>query len=218
MQTDNIKKALNISVLENIKTSNNDSKKYENNLNEILDVIKELLFNKNLYVNTNAFKPEITKPKLNIYIAYDNSLLGPFNDVINNMIKEDVDSYKIIIGSNIESENTNSILKIKKEEFSKRINEIAKIIETGIKKLSYSEINLNYIHYTAYNKFTSKKIKLFPFAFNTESTEGCTYSIKGNLEDIIKGLMTFYIVEEIKYAEHNSSTSGNLLKVEVERN
>lgn len=214
MQLDKVSDTLKVKALESIKDSKTKVSAYKQTSEEILNIIKELIYNNNLDVDKNVFKPEVTKPKLNIYIAYDEDLYGEFNNIITNKIKEDIDSYKIIIGGNVDKD-LNSILKIKKEEFKDRIKDIEEIIDAGLKKMSFSEINLNYIYYESYNHFSYKKVKLFPFAFNGTNTDGKRYICKTDSEVVIKGLLSFYILHEIIEAEENSRTSGYSLKREL---
>ena len=155
------------------------------------------------------------KPELNIYIANDYGFCGNFNSEVSKRIKKDIDSYKIIIGKKIVYSDEKTLLKINKDDFFKRFTEIETCIEDAIKSMNYSKINVFYNHYYSLSSFEFLKIQLFPVEFKGDLFEGEDFVAETNINDLISGLLSFYICYELKMCECISYAAENVLRSQI---
>jgi len=161
------------------------------------------------------FTPDETKPELNIYIANDYGFCGNFNAEVNKHVREDVTANKIIIGKKIRYNDDTVVLKINKEDFIKRFEEIEKCIESAIDSMSCSKINVYYNHYHSLTSFEFMKIQLFPVEFKGEYYEGEDFVIETDINQFLGSLMTFYICYQLRMCESISYAAENVLRTQI---
>lgn len=215
MELEKIVKVMNFQSLLKINNAKEKAEAYQDVGEKITNIYKEIAYNKNLNLDKNTLIPDPTKPKLGIYIANDYGFCGNFNAEIRHKIMDDVDAYKIIIGKKITHKDDKTVLKIDKDSFKERIADIEKIINDGLKDMSYSEISLYYIHYYSFTKFEFREIKLFPVEWDGKYYEGYDYVSETPIIDVLKGMMSFYISYQIKMAEEISEASENVLRKHI---
>lgn len=215
MRIKNVVKVMNFHSLLRVDKARKEAEKYRDVGEEITNIIGRIVYNKNMVLDKNILMPDKTKPKLNIYIANDYGFCGNFNSLISRQIKQDKDDYKIIIGKKIVYHDDKVILKIEKDLFYQRFNEIEKCIDDALSDLSYSEINLYYNHYNSSTSFDYKKIQLFPIEFTGEYYEGEDFVKETDVTQMLKSLLSFYICYELRMNECNSRAAENVLRSQI---
>ena len=215
MKIKKIVKVMNFQTLLRINSAKEKAEAYQNVGTQVTNIIKEIVYNKNIVLDKNALVPDSTKPKLNIYIANDYGFCGNFNASIREQIKKDVDAYKIIVGKKITYKDDKTLIKIDKEDFKEHLTEIEGIINDGLRDGSYSEINLYYNHYYTYTQFGFLELKLFPLEFDGEYYEGYDYVSETDIASLLHGLISFYVSYQVKMAEEISVASENVLRKQI---
>lgn len=215
MRIKNVVKVMNFHSLLRVDKARKEAEKYRDVGEEITNIIGRIVYNKNMVLDKNILMPDKTKPKLNIYIANDYGFCGNFNSLISRQIKQDKDDYKIIIGKKIVYHDDKVILKIEKDLFYQRFNEIEKCIDDALSDLSYSEINLYYNHYNSSTSFDYKKMQLFPIEFTGEYYEGEDFVKETDVTQMLKSLLSFYICYELRMNECNSRAAENVLRSQI---
>lgn len=215
MRIKNVVKVMNFHSLLRVDKARKEAEKYRDVGEKITNIIGRIVYNKNMILDKNILMPDKTKPKLNIYIANDYGFCGNFNSLISRQIKQDKDDYKIIIGKKIVYHDDKIILKIEKDLFYQKFNEIEKCIDDALSDLSYSEINLYYNHYNSSTSFDYKKIQLFPIEFNGEYYEGEDFVKETDVTQMLKSLLSFYICYELRMNECNSRAAENVLRSQI---
>ena len=94
MEIKKVVKVMNFQSLLRINDAIEKADQYQNVGDEVTELIKSIVYNKNLMLDHKVIEPDKTKPKLNIYIANDYGFCGNFNAAIRNQIKQDKDDYK----------------------------------------------------------------------------------------------------------------------------
>ena len=166
MRIKNVVKVMNFHSLLRVDASKRQAESYRNVGEEITQIIKTIVYNKNLVLDKKTILPDPKMPRLNIYIANDYGFCGNFNSQVARQIRQDTDDYKIIIGKKIIYKDDKTILKIDKDNFYLEFAKIEKTIDEAVQNLSYSEINLYYNHYNSSTSFDFRKLTLFPIEFN----------------------------------------------------
>ena len=211
----NVVKVMNFHSLLRVDKARKEAEKYRNVGDEITNIIGRIVYNKNMILDKNVLLPIKENPKLNIYLANDFGFCGNFNSVISKQIKQDVDDYKIIIGNKIIYTDDKVLLKISKDHFYQKFEDIEKCINEALTTSSYSEINLYYNHYNSSTSFDFKKLTLFPIEFSGEYYEGEDFVKETDVTSMLKSLLAFYICYELRMSECNSRAAENVLRSQI---
>ena len=211
----NVVKVMNFQSLLRMNKALEQADKYRDVGKEITEILRRIMYNKNLILDKNILIPDADKPKLNIYIANDYGFCGNFNSEVSRQIKKDINEYKIIIGKKIVYNDDLVLLKIEKDDFEKRFMEIEKCIDEAIHSMNYSQVNVYYNHYHSLTSFEFMKIQLFPVEFKGEYYEGEDFVIEADINKFISSLMTFYICYQLRMCESISFAAENVLRSQI---
>ena len=215
MRIKNVVKVMNFHSLLRVDKSKKQAESYRNVGDEITKIIKTIVYNKNLVLDKKVLMPDPKMNKLNIYIANDYGFCGNFNSQIARQIRKDIEDYKIIIGSKIVYKDDKTILKIDKDNFYNEFNKIEEAIESAIRNLTYSEINLYYNHYNSSTSFEFRKLTLFPIEFDGEYDTKNDFVIETDVTSMLHSLLTFYILYELRMCECISRAAENVLRNQI---
>lgn len=215
MKIKNVVKVMNFQSLLRMNKALEEADKYHDVGKEITEILRRIVYNKNLILDKNILIPDSDKPKLNIYIANDYGFCGNFNAEVSRQIRKDKDEYKIIIGKKITYNDDKILLKIDKDDFPKRFMEIEKCIDDAVHSMNYSQVNVYYNHYHSLTSFEFVKIQLFPVEFRGEYYEGEDFVIETDINRFIGSLMTFYICYQLRMCESISFAAENVLRSQI---
>lgn len=215
MKIKNVVKVMNFQALLRMDKALKEADKYRDVGKEVTAILARIMYNKNLVLDKKILTPDKEKPKLNIYIANDYGFCGNFNASVSSQIRKDIDCYKIIIGKKIVYNDDKVLLKIEKDDFDKRFNEIEKCIDGAINSMDYSEINVYYNHYYSLTSFEFVKIQLFPVEFSGEYYDGEDFVTETDISLVLGSLMTFYICYQLKMCESISYAAENVLRTQI---
>ena len=215
MRIKNVVKVMNFHSLLRVDKSKKEAESYRNVGEEITKIIRTIVNNKNLILDKKVLTPDLKMQKLNIYIANDYGFCGNFNSQVSRQIKQDKEDYKIIIGSKIVYKDDKTILKIDKDNFYKEFDKIEDAIDSAIRNLTYSEINLYYNHYNSSTSFEFKKLKLFPLSFEGDYDSKYDFVIETDITSMLHSLLTFYILYELRMCECISRAAENVIRSQI---
>lgn len=211
----NVVKVMNFQSLLRMNKALEEADKYRDVGKEITEILRRIMYNKNLILDKNILIPDESKPKLNIYIANDYGFCGNFNSEINRQIKKDTNEYKIIIGKKIIYHDDKLLLRINKDDFNKRFMEIEKCVDEAIHSMNYSQVNVYYNHYHSLTSFEFVRVQLFPVEFKGEYYEGEDFVTETDINKFIGSLMTFYICYQLRMCESISFAAENVLRSQI---
>jgi len=211
----NVVKVMNFHSLLRVDKSKKEAESYRNVGDEITKIIRTIVNNKNLVLDKKVLTPDPKMQKLNIYIANDYGFCGNFNSQVSKQIKQDKEDYKIIIGSKIVYKDDKTILKIDKDNFYKEFDKIEDAIDSAIRNLTYSEINLYYNHYNSSTSFEFKKLTLFPLTLDGDYDSKYDFVIETDITSMLHSLLTFYILYELRMCECISRAAENVLRSQI---
>ncbi len=215
MKIKNVVKVMNFQSLLKVDKARKQAEKYQNVGKEITDIMEKIMYNKNLILDKKIMFPSDELPMLNIYIANDYGFCGNFNSAINKQLRNDKDCYKIIIGQKISYKDDLTVLKIEKDEFYNKFQDVERLIDNAILEQKYSKINVFYNHYYSSTSFEFVKIQLFPIEFTGKYYEGEDFVAESNLNKILSSLATFYICYQLMMCESISYAAENLLRSQI---
>ncbi len=209
-----IVKVMNFHSLIRVDSSRKKAEKYLLLEKEASDIIDMIVNNRNFILDKKMWEVDQSKPALNIYFGSDYGFCGSINFQINQMLAADQNAEKILIGKKIRTNNPGVILKISKEDFVRRYEEIEKILENSIRTRGHSQINLIYNHFnnTSSIELLSKKIFPFNIEANGKGKYKEDYYVEGDANNILINLVTSYLNYEVKIADVNSFASENIMR------
>ncbi len=211
----NVVKVMNFHSLLRVDKARKRADKFLTVGKEITKILEEILYNKNLVLDKQALIPDKDKPILDIYIANDYGYCGDFNSAVRRAILQNVDNYKIIIGTKILYKDDKTVLKVEKDLFNEEFSKIQHYIEKALIDMSYSEINIYYNHYYTSTTFEFRKINVFPLEFSGDYYSGVDFVAETDLQKMLKSLVSFYVCYQLKMCECISEAAENLNRNQI---
>lgn len=214
---ENIVKVMNFHSLLRVDKSKKKAEMFLNLGEKLNKTICEIYYNKNLKLDKKIIFENPDGDIINIYIANDLGFCGNFNSVITKALKEDEGVKKIIIGKKINYLDKNVLFRLEKEKFASDFTKIQELIYTYISEYKLKEVNIIYNHYYNTNDIKFERVKLFPVKL--EMPEGLNLDVdfisETNINNILSGLLSYYICYQIRIAEENSLASENIMREKI---
>lgn len=215
MKVKSVVKVMNFYSLLRVDSSKRKAEKYFKYEELVRDFIDNILNNKNLILDKKMIEMNPKGNDLNIYIANDLGFCGSFNSNINEVLRNDFENDKIIIGKKIakNKQYSNVMISLTKEEYFSEINKINKFLLESIKLKRYKSINLIYNHYYNVSRIERIKQQILPLEkTNKNEKYNEDFAVEGNLNSILINIITLYLSYEIKVAVENSYASENIMR------
>lgn len=219
MKLENVVKVMNFHALLRVDSSRRQAEKFFEYEKELNDFADNILNNRNLVLDKKTLKTNKKGKPLNIYIANDLGFCGNFNSNVNEVMKKDKESEKIIIGKKIIHQSKDVLLAISKDEYKNNQKEIEKILYESVKNNRNSEINIIYNHYYNISEIELIKKKILPIENKKDKTKLYKedFIIEGDINQILINIIVLYLSYEIKIAQDNSYASENIMRQSITR-
>lgn len=210
---------MNFHALLRVDSARKASNHYAEVQVELTRMIRTIFYNRNFILDKKIVMPSSHKKQLNIYIGSDYGFCGNFNSIMNQMMKQDEASDKIIVGSKMQHLKQSVLLRCTKEAFFDHLKEIEALISDSIIHLKHSQINVIYTHYYNVNSLKPLKKTIFPLTIEKEVTKKYQedFVVEGDITNILIGLISLYVLYEIKAAEAHSWAAENVLREQITR-
>ena len=213
MKVKNVVKVMNFHSLLRVDKARKEAEKYfavENQLRIMIDSISN---NRNIILDKKILQIDQDKPALNIYIGSDLGFCGAYNFLCNNALKDD-NSQIIVIGKKVRKNKDNIIYSMTKEEYTLNPDDVTKIIQDGIKKGDYSEINVLYNNYENLSNISWIKKRIYPFEFDKDSNNSYTedYVSETDIKDLLIEMICTYVDYDLRITVKNSFASENVMR------
>ena len=216
MRIKSVVKVMNFYSLLRVDSSKKKAEKYFGYEQAVKDFIDNILNNKNLILDKKMIKMNEKGRELNIYIANDLGFCGSFNSNINELLRQDKENDKIIIGKKIIQNKLyeNVILSMSKDEYFEGNSQINKIMFDAVKDKKYKAINLIYNHYYNVSRIERVKRQILPLekSKNKKEEYNDDFAVEGNINSILLNIIALYLGYEIKVAVENSYASENIMR------
>ena len=218
----NIVKVMNFHSLIRVDKAKKKAEKYNEVEKDLMKTLASLVYNNNLRLDKRLLNANPKGEVLNIYIGNDLGFCGNFNNQIQSAIRNDKDSYKIVIGKKMSHIKDDKILLfIHKDDFLIEYPKINEIISEYIKEQKAREINVIFNYYHSVSNIAFEKKKLFPVELDQSVLEGVNtsidYVVETDIDNFINSVMVLCICYQIKIYESNSNASENVMRERVTR-
>lgn len=215
---ENIVKVMKFHSLVRVDKAKRKAEKYLKIGKELVEMISEILYNKNFNLDKKILNSNEKGIELNIYVANDLGFCGNFNSLVMKCAKEDKEAKKIIIGSKIKSNYENVLLSISKEEYYNNFNKVEEVIYPLFINKEIKSITVIYNHYYSVNDIELVYEKIFPTEIeNKDINLNLDYVIETDINMILTELIILYIWYQLKIIECNSWASENVMRERITR-
>ena len=209
-----IVKVMNFHSLIRVDSAKRQATKYMQMENEVSEIIDMIVNNRNFILDKTMFQVDETKPPLNIYFGSDFGFCGSINFAVNKKIAEDTDGVQVLVGRKLRSGRTGDVIKINREDFMSRYQEVETLLYEGIRNNSFSAINVIYYQYNNISSIELTEKKVFPYDIKKHGNESYKedYYVEGDMNSILINLITSFLNYEIKIAAVCSFASENIFR------
>ena len=215
----NIVKVMNFHSLVRVDKAKREASKFFGVVDELQRMLYQITNNRNLKLDKKLLVENSNGIVLNIFIGNDLGFCGDFNYLLQRAIKNDQDSYKIIIGKKIFKRDNDEkvLLQIEKASFLNEYYKIDNIISDYIYQKKIKEINAFYNHYNNVNDIQFLKKKLFPLDLGSydDIDLGVDFTIETDINEFLSSLLSLAICYQIKVFESNSFASENVIREKI---
>lgn len=220
----NIVKVMNFHSLIRVDKAKQQASKYFTFEKDITKVLYTIVNNRNLKLDKKMMIENPNGIILNIYLGNDLGFCGSFNSQVYSAVKNDKDSYKIIIGKKIFgaiADKDKILFQCEKEEFNEKIDEIEQIIKDYILNKRVKEINIIYNNYQSVSSIVYTTKKVFPVVELDEEIDENILKIdfltETSIDDLVSSLIVLYICYNVKILECNSWAAENVMRERITR-
>lgn len=220
MSIKNVVKVMNFHSLLRVDRSKKQSVKYSAMEQTLIEMIDNIVNNRNIILDYKTLRVKEDKPVLNIYIGSDMGFCNNLNSLVNRYKEEcGENDCKIIIGRKIRGNSREKVLLYQsREEYDKDNSRVMELLAEGIRQLKYSKINIVYNHY--YNSTTVQIMnkQVFPLE-KAQNTEAGAYredfTIEGDIDRLLIDLMVLYVQYSMEIAAAVSYAAENISRQNV---
>ena len=209
-----IVKVMNFHSLIRLDSAKRQATKYMQMEKEVSEIIDMIVNNRNFILDKTMFQVDETKPPLNIYFGSDFGFCGSINFAVNKKIAEDTTGVQVLVGRKLRSGRTEQVIKINREDFMARYQELEALLYEGIRNNSYSAVNVIYYQYNNISSIELTEKKIFPYDIKKHGNDSYKedYYVEGDMNSILINLITSFLNYEIKIAAVSSFASENIFR------
>lgn len=214
MKEKKIVKVMNFHSLIRVDSSRRQAMKYMRLEQEISEIIDMIVNNRNFILDKTIFKVKQDAPPLNIYFGSDYGFCGSINFTINRMIEEDTEGDQIIIGRKLRNGSREPLLHISREDYKNSLKELYRILEGVVRDNSHSSVTIHYYQFNNISSIEAVQKKIYPYDLQRHGAENYRddYFVEGDMNVILRNLITNFLEYELRIAEVSSFASENVLR------
>lgn len=220
MSLKNVVKVMNFHSLLRVDRSRKAAKKYSQMEDMVLEMLDNILHNRNVVLDIKALQMDPKKPQLQILLGSDLGFCGNLNNLVRREKLEDkTENYKqIIVGRKLKGlQDSHTLVFQSREDFSDDHRKILDIMTEGLRKKEFSSIRLIYNHYrnTTEIEFTDKIIFPMPKGLVGEKDYNEDFVCEGDMQELLLSLTSLYLHYELEIAAQVSLAAENISRQNI---
>lgn len=220
MSLKNVVKVMNFHSLLRVDRSRKAAKKYSQMEQMVLEMLDNILNNRNVLLDIKALQMKPEAPQLQILLGSDLGFCGSLNNLVRREKQTDYtqNHRTIIVGRKLKGLcDENTLVFQSEEEFVEDHQEILDILTNGIRKKEFSSIRLIYNHYrnTTETEFTDKVIFPMPKGLLGENNYQEDFVCEGDLQEMLLRLTSLYLHYEVEIAAQVSLAAENIARQNI---
>ncbi|TCL60923.1 ATP synthase F1 gamma subunit [Kineothrix alysoides] len=222
MSIKSVVKVMNVHSLLRVEKSRNKAKKYAAVENVLTDMIDNIVNNRNIALDYAVLRTKESNPILNIYIGSDMGFCNNLNSLVNRVLHdEEEDAVQVVIGRKIRpTVRKKLLLHLTREEYDNDKSKVMEILESGIRGLKYSKINIIYNHYYNSSQVQFEQKQIFPLEKNMRKESASEhykedFTFEGDVNKLLEDLMVLYTKYSLEIATVASYAAENISRQSV---
>lgn len=220
MSLKNVVKVMNFHSLLRVDRSRKIARKYSQMEQMVLDMLDNILNNRNILLDVKALQMKPDAPQLQILIGSDLGFCGNLNNLVRR--EKQADSGKncrmILVGRKLKGLKDESTLVFQsEEEFAESHQEILDILSDGLRKKRFSSVRLIYNHYrnTTETEFVDKVIFPMPKGLLGGNRYHEDFVCEGDMQEMLLKLTALYLHYEVEIAAQVSLAAENIARQNI---
>ena len=221
MSIRNVVKVMNFHSLLRVDKSRNLAKKYSAMEQTLTNMIDNIVNNRNIALDYKTLRVKETNPVLNIYIGSDMGFCNNLNSLVKRVLAaENENAEHIIIGRKIKQQDKERQLLFQtREEYDEDNSAVMNLLESGIRNLNYSKINIVYNHYYNSSQVQLLEKQIFPVEKKNPNKNSSRYKedfvFEGDINELLINLVVLYSKYSMEIAAAASYASENISRQNV---
>lgn len=220
MSLKNVVKVMNFHSLLRVDRSRKSAKKYSQMEEMVLEMLDNILNNRNVILDIKALQMNPGKPQLVILIGSDLGFCGNLNNLVRRDFQEaDKGEYRtILIGRKLNMlRDSNTLVYQTREEFNRDHEKILSILSNGLVQKSFSSVRLIYNHYrnTSEVEFVDKVIFPMPKGLLGKEAYHEDFVCEGDMQKLLLKLTGLYLQYEVEIAAQVSVAAENITRQNI---
>lgn len=221
MSLKNVVKVMNFHALLRVDRSRKAAKKYSQMEQMVLEMLDNILHNRNVVLDIKALQMKRDRPQLQILLGSDLGFCGNLNNLVRRRRLEDdaPDSRLVLVGRKLKGlrEGSNTLIYQSREEFSENHEELLRLLSDGLRKKEFSSIRLIYNHYRNASQvdFVDKVIFPMPEGLLGEKDYHEDFVCEGDMQELLLNLTALYLQYEVEIAAQVSYAAENITRQNI---
>lgn len=219
MSLKNVVKVMNFHALLRVDRSRKTAKKYAQMEHMVLDMIDNILNNRNIILDVKALQMNPHMPELQIYLGSDLGFCGNLNNLVRRSCLDTArDSERVLVGRKLSSlQDDRTLIYQTREDFVENHEDVLNLLSDGLRNKKFSAVRLIYNHYhnSSEVEFINKVIFPMPKGLlgNEQYTED--FVCEGDLQKLLLELTELYLQYELEIANQMSLAAENITRQNI---
>lgn len=220
MSLKNVVKVMNFHSLLRVDRSRRSAKKYSQMEEMVLEMLDNILNNRNVILDIKALQMNPGKPRLVILMGSDFGFCGNLNNLVRrDFQEEEKGEYRtILIGRKLNMlRDSRTLVYQTREEFNQDHEEILSALSDGLAQKSFSSVRLIYNHYrnTSEVEFVDKVIFPMPKGLLGKEAYQEDFVCEGEMQKLLLKLTGLYLQYEVEIAAQVSMAAENITRQNI---
>lgn len=219
MSLKNVVKVMNFHALLRVDRSRKTAKKYAQMEHMVLDMIDNILNNRNIILDVKALQMDPSMPELQIYLGSDLGFCGNLNNLVRRSCQDSSgDARNILIGRKLGSlTDERTLIYQTREQFVENHQEVLELLSKGLRQKEFSAVRLIYNHYHNSSEVEFVNRVIFPMPKGLIGNEQYTedFVCEGDLQQLLLDLTELYLQYELEIASQMSLAAENITRQNI---
>lgn len=219
MSLKNVVKVMNFHSLLRVDRSRRKAKKYSQMEQMVLEMLDNILNNRNVILDVKALQMDPHMPELQIYLGSDLGFCGNLNNLVRRAgAEQDAKKKTIIIGRKLGGlRDEDTLVYQTREEFALDHQPVLDILSEGLRKKQFSAVRLIYNHYHNSSEVEFVNKVIFPMPRGLLGNEVYTedFVCEGDQQELLLDLTELYLQYEVEIASEVSLAAENITRQNI---
>lgn len=220
MSLKNVVKVMNFHSLLRVDRSRRAAKKYSQMEEMVLEMLDNILNNRNVILDVKALQIDPGKPQLIILLGSDLGFCGNLNNLVRrDFLDGGAQDYRtVIVGRKLSGLRDEKTLVFQsREDFGEEHGQILEILKEGLYRKNFSGVRLIYNHYrnSSEVEFMDRIIFPLPKGLIGGNNYQEDFVCEGDMQKLLLELTTLYLTYELEIAAQVSRAAENITRQNI---